>query len=247
MRFGLNVNNTLKGSEMVRRMTYLSIVVCSLAVLNAQDKPGVKDEASRWEETIRVFEEWDRKNSFASDAVLFVGSSSIRLWQTRECFEEFEVINRGFGGSQISDVNYFAKRIVLRYEPKVIVFYAGDNDVAAGKSAKRVFNDYMKFEKLVHKELGDTRIIFISIKPSRRRWSLWNVMNAANMMIKDFSMRDSRLFYFDGATPLLDSDGEPKVELFLDDKLHLNSKGYEVWTKLLRPIIKEALNREKKR
>lgn len=247
MRFGLNVNNTLKGSEMVRRMTYLSIVVCSLAVLNAQDKPGVKDEASRWEETIRVFEEWDRKNSFASDAVLFVGSSSIRLWQTRECFEEFEVINRGFGGSQISDVNYFAKRIVLRYEPKVIVFYAGDNDVAAGKSAKRVFDDYMKFEKLVHKELPDTRIIFISIKPSRRRWSLWNVMNAANMMIKDFSMRDSRLFYFDGATPLLDSDGEPKVELFLDDKLHLNSKGYEVWTKLLRPIIKEALNREKKR
>jgi hypothetical protein len=247
MRFGLNVNNTLKGSEMVRRMTYLSIVVCSLAVLNAQDKPGVKDEASRWEETIRVFEEWDRKNSFASDAVLFVGSSSIRLWQTRECFEEFEVINRGFGGSQISDVNYFAKRIVLRYEPKVIVFYAGDNDVAAGKSAKRVFDDYMKFEKLVHKELPDTRIIFISIKPSRRRWSLWDVMKAANMMIKDFSMRDSRLFYFDGATPLLDSDGEPKVELFLDDKLHLNSKGYEVWTKLLRPIIKEALNREKKR
>ncbi len=232
---------------MVRRMTYLLIVVCSLAVLNAQDKPGVKDEASRWEETIRVFEEWDRKNSFASDAVLFVGSSSIRLWQTRECFEEFEVINRGFGGSQISDVNYFAKRIVLRYEPKVIVFYAGDNDVAAGKSAKRVFDDYMKFEKLVHKELPDTRIIFISIKPSRRRWSLWNVMKAANMMIKDLSMRDSRLFYFDGATPLLDSDGEPKVELFLDDKLHLNSKGYEVWTKLLRPIIKEALNREKKR
>jgi len=232
---------------MVRRVICLLIVICSLAVLNAQDRPGVKDEASRWEKTIRVFEEWDRKNSFASDAVLFVGSSSIRLWQTRECFEEFEVINRGFGGSQISDVNYFAKRIVLRYEPKVIVFYAGDNDVAAGKSAKRVFDDYMKFEKLVHKELGDTRIIFVSIKPSRRRWSLWYVMNGANMMIKDFSMRDSRLFYFDGATPLLDSDGEPKVELFLDDKLHLNSKGYEVWTKLLKPIIKEALNREKKR
>ena len=232
---------------MVRRIIYLLIVACSLAALNAQDKPGVKGEASRWEETIRVFEEWDRKNSFASDAVLFVGSSSIRLWHTRECFEEFEVINRGFGGSQTSDVNYFAKRIVLRYEPKVIIFYAGDNDVASGKSAKRVFDDYVKFEKLVHKELPETRIIFISIKPSRRRWSLWNVMSAANTMIKDFSMSDSRLFYFDGATPLLDGDGEPKAELFLDDKLHLNSKGYEVWTKLLRPIIKEALNREKKR
>ncbi len=230
---------------MVRRVIYLWIVVCSLAVLNAQDNPGLKDEAGRWEETIRVFDEWDRKNSFASDAVLFVGSSSIVLWHTREYFKEFEVINRGFGGSHISDVNYFEKRIVLRYEPKVIVFYAGDNDVAAGKSAKRVFNDYMKFEKLLHKELPDTRIIFISIKPSPRRWSLWNVMNAANMMIKDFSMSDSRLFYLDGATPLLHRDGGPKVEFFLDDKLHMNSKGYEVWTKLLKPIIKEALNREK--
>jgi lysophospholipase L1-like esterase len=232
---------------MLRREICILIVFCSLAAANAQAKGEVKDEASRWEETIRVFEEWDRKNSFARDAVLFVGSSSIRLWQTRECFGEFEVINRGFGGSEISDVNYFAKRIVLRYEPEVIVFYAGDNDVAGGKSAKRVFDDYKKFEKLVQKELPETRIIYISIKPSRSRWSLWYVMNAANTMIKDFSTKDRRLFYFDGATPLLDSDGEPKAELFLEDKLHLNSKGYEVWTKLLGPIIKEALNREKKR
>ena len=246
MGFGHYINNTKKGCEMVRREICLLIVLCSLAVLNAQDKAEVKDKAGRWEETIQVFEDWDRKNSFPTDAVLFVGSSSIRLWHTRECFEELEVINRGFGGSHISDVNYFAKRIVLPYEPKVIVFYAGDNDVAAGKSAQRVFDDYVKFEKLVHKELPETRIIFISIKPSRRRWSLWSVMNAANMMIKDFSMKDSRLFYFDGATPLLDSDGEPDAELFLDDNLHLNSKGYEVWTKLFKPVIEEALNREKK-
>jgi lysophospholipase L1-like esterase len=209
--------------------------------LNAQDKPEVKNEASRWEETIRVFENWDRKNSFPSNAVLFVGSSSIRLWQTRECFEEFDVINRGFGGSQISDINYFAERIVLRYKPKVIVFYAGDNDVAGGKSAKRVFEDYMKFVNTVHKELPETRIVFISIKPSGSRWSLWNVMKAANSMIKDFSIKDSRLFYFDGATPLLDSDSKPNAELFRNDNLHLNSKGYEVWTKQLKPTIRKAL------
>ena len=225
---------------MVRRKICLLIVLCSFVVLNAQDKPEVKNQASRWEETIRVFEDWDRKNSFPSNAVLFVGSSSIRLWQTRECFEEFDVINRGFGGSQISDTNYFAERIVLRYKPKVIVFYAGDNDVAGGKSAKHVFEDYMIFVNIVHKELPETRIIFISIKPSQRRWSLRNVMNAANMMIKDFSMKDNRLFYFDGATPLLNSEGIPNAELFMDDKLHLNIKGYEVWTKLLRPIIKRA-------
>lgn len=231
---------------MVRRKIWLLIVLCSLAVLNGKDKPAAKYPAERWEKTIRAFEVWDSKNTFAPNAILFVGSSSIRMWPTRDCFEEFAVINRGFGGSHISDVNYFAGRIVLRYEPKVIAFYAGDNDVAAGKTAKRVFDDYKKFVKLVHKKLPRTRIIFIAIKPSRSRWSLWPVMNEANMMIKDFTGKDNRLLYFDSATPLLDSDGKPNEKLFLDDNLHLNSKGYEVWTKLLRPVIKEALRPDKK-
>jgi lysophospholipase L1-like esterase len=226
---------------MIRRKIYLLILLCCLAVLNAQEKPAVKEDATRWEESIRVFEQWDSKNTFASNAVLFVGSSSIRLWPTRECFENFDVINRGFGGSHISDVNYYADRIVLFYKPKVIVFYAGDNDLASGKSAECVFDDYVKFVSLVSRKLPKTRIIFISIKPSGSRWSLWDVMNKANAMIKNFSMKDNRLFYFDGATPLLDSNGRPNQGLFLKDQLHLNSKGYEVWTKLLKPIIEKAL------
>ena len=213
---------------------------CSCLVLSAQDEPAAENPAEKWEETIRQFEQWDRKNTFPSDAVLFVGSSSIRMWPTRECFEGFAVINRGFGGSQISEVNYFAGRIVLCYKPKVIVFYAGDNDVAAGKNARRVFDDYQKFVKLVHAGLPGTRIIYVGIKPSRSRWALWPVMNEANMMIKDLSGMDGRLFYFDSATPLLSSDGKPNVEFFLKDQLHLNDKGYEVWTKLLRPIIEKA-------
>jgi len=231
---------------MVRREILLLIVLCGSVVSLAQDKPA-EDPAGRWEETIRQFEQWDRKNTFPSDAVLFVGSSSIRLWPTRECFGEFAVINRGFGGSQISEVNYFAERIVLCYEPKVIVFYAGDNDVAAGKDARRVFDDYKKFVKLVHVKLPGTRIIYVGIKPSRSRWSLWSVMNEANMMIKDFSGKDARLFYFDSATPLLSSDGKPNAEFFLKDQLHLNDKGYEVWTKQLRPIIEKAFKADKKR
>ncbi len=224
---------------MIRWKICLLVVLCCLVVSNAQEKSAVNDDSTRWEETIRVFEQWDSKNTYASNAVLFVGSSSIRLWPTRECFEDFNVINRGFGGSHISDVNYYADRIVLCYKPKVIVFYAGDNDVAAGKSAKCVLDDYVKFVSLVRKKLPETRIIFISIKPSGSRWSLWEVMNEANAMIKNFSMKDDSLFYFDGATPLLDSDGEPDQKLFLKDQLHLNSKGYEVWTKLLKPVIKK--------
>ena len=233
--------HSLKGYEMIRRAIWMLIVLCGVVIGFAQDKKEAKNPAARWEKIIQTFEDWDRKNSFPSDAVLFVGSSSIRMWPTRESFEGCAVINRGFGGSQISDVNFYAKRIVLRYEPKVIVFYAGDNDIAAGKSAKQVFDDYKKFSKLVHLRLAKTRIIFISIKPSGSRWSLWPVMNRANMMIKRFCETDRRLFYFDAATPLLDTQGKPNLDLFLSDKLHLNSKGYEIWTRLLRPAIREAL------
>ncbi len=226
---------------MIRRAIWLLIVPLCVVALNAQDKPQAKDPATRWEKTIQTFEDWDRKNTFPANPILFVGSSSIRMWPTRECFEDWAVINRGFGGSQVSDVNYYIKRIVLRYEPKVIVLYAGDNDIAAGENAGQVFDDYRQFTKRVHQKLPNTRIIFVGIKPSGSRWSLWPEMNKANTMIEEFSEKDRRLFYFDSATPLLDSEGRPNLDLFLKDRLHLNAKGYEIWTKHLRPIIKEAL------
>lgn len=220
------------------------ILLSNTTLLNAQNKQ--KDEArpNQWEKDISSFEEWDSKNTFASDAVLFVGSSSIRLWATRECFPEFAVINRGFGGSQISDVNYYAHRIVLPYKPKVIVFYAGDNDVAAGKNSKRVFDDFRKFVKLVHNHLPGTRIIFISIKPSPVRWSFWPIAKEANLMVKNLSDKDKRVTFADVGTVLLGRDSKPNTKLYVDDKLHLNSKGYEAWTKLLRPMIERELKAE---
>ena len=226
---------------MIRRRLWLLILLCCSCALNGQDRPPTEDPAAKWGKTIRQFEDWDRKNSFPSDAVLFVGSSSIKLWPTREDFREFPVINRGFGGSQISEVNYFASRIVLPYKPKVIAFYAGDNDVAAGKSAKRVFEDYQKFVRLVHEKLPKTKIIFIAIKPSGSRWSLWPVMAQTNKMIEDFCDKDARLCYFDSATPLLTADGKPDDTLFLKDRLHLNDKGYRAWTKALKPILTRAM------
>jgi hypothetical protein len=167
----------------------LIITLCSLSISNSQTEPAENNDLARWEKTIRAFEDWDKKNSFPKDAVLFVGSSSIRQWPTRECFGQFDVINRGFGGSQISDVVYFAERIILPYKPKVIVFYAGDNDIAGGKTAERVFDDYRKFTNFVHKRLPRIKITFIGIKPSGSRWSFWNVMKDANKMIEDFSQK----------------------------------------------------------
>ncbi|MHC4169002.1 MAG: GDSL-type esterase/lipase family protein [Planctomycetota bacterium] len=229
---------------MCRRLCLL-ILLCCAGALNGQAQTKRQDPAAKWGKTIREFEDWDRKNSFAQDAVLFVGSSSIKLWPTREDFGEFPVINRGFGGSQISEVNYFADRIVLPYKPKVIAFYAGDNDVAKGKSAERVFEDYQKFVRLVHKKLPKTKIIFVAIKPSGSRWSLWPVMARANKRIEDFSGKDARLYYFDSAGPLLGDDGEPDMKFFLKDELHLNAEGYRVWTRALKPIVRKAMATER--
>ena len=230
---------------MIRRRLCLAVLLCCSCALNGQDKTKAEDPEAKWGRTIREFEDWDRKNSFPSDAVLFVGSSSIKLWPTREDFSEFPVINRGFGGSQIFEVNYFADRIVLPYKPKVIALYAGDNDVASGKSAKRVFDDYQKFVRLVHAKLPKTKIIFIAIKPSGSRWSLWPVMAEANKKIEDFCGRDVRLCYFDSAGPLLGDDGKPDMKFFLKDALHLNAEGYRVWTRALKPIVKKAMAAER--
>lgn len=219
------------------------IVLCSVAALCAGSESQSEPQPSRWEKTIAGFEEWDSKNTFASDAVLFVGSSSIRLWATRNCFPEFSAINRGFGGSHISDANYFFHRIVLPYEPRVIVLYAGDNDIAAGKSPQRVFNDYKRFVALVRDSLPATRIVFVGIKPSESRWSFWPAMKEANVRIEEFSQTDNRLFFFDSGTPLLGADGEPHARFFRDDKLHLNDEGYKVWTRLLRPVIEKAMRK----
>ncbi len=201
---------------------------------------GAEVDPNRWEETIRGFERWDSQNAFPKDSVLFVGSSSIAGWKTRESFGDLPVINRGFGGSHMSELNYYAERIVLPYKPRVILVYEGDNDVASRKRAERVFDDYKKFVKLVHDRLPDTHIVFITIKASGKRWNLWPEMDKANNMIKEFSARDERLGFADCATVLL-KDGKPNKSLFQDDYLHLNDKGYSRWTAVVRPIIEKAM------
>ena len=225
---------------MSKKCCFLVLCFCA-AILGAEHEEVSDPDPKRWEKAIEQFEKWDSQNSFPCDAVLFVGSSSIRQWATHNYFPELSVINRGFGGSHISDVNFYAERIVLAYKPSVIVFYAGDNDIADGRSPQRVFEDYRKFTRVVHEKLPTTQIIFISIKPSLSRWSFWPLMNEANLLVRDFSAKDKRLYFADAASVLLGSTGKPNTELFMEDNLHLNDKGYEAWTCVLKPVIEQAL------
>ncbi|MBN2376402.1 MAG: hypothetical protein JXD22_08375 [Sedimentisphaerales bacterium] len=215
--------------------------------VSAEPNQEKKPPENRWEQTIREFEKWDAKNSWPKQSVLFVGSSSIRMWATREYFPDLPLLNRGFGGSHTSDVNLFVERIVLKYKPKLIVFYCGDNDISAGKSPERVFNDYQAFVSRVHTELPKTKIIYISIKPSGSRWNLWPKMKQANEMIQKYSEENTFLYYADCATCLLTDKGEPNDVLFLKDRLHLNEKGYAKWKTALTPLLAEALKKEKKK
>jgi lysophospholipase L1-like esterase len=212
--------------------------------LYAAGEPNVQPDPARFAQDIADFERWDSKNSYPADAVLFVGSSSIRMWPTKMSFPDMPVINRGFGGSHISDVNFYFRRIVLPYKPKVIVFYAGDNDVISGKSAQQVFEDFRCFVQMVRQELPKTRIIFIGIKPSNSRWHVWPVMQQANEMVRGLCEQDGHMVFVDAGSVLLNEDGKPNNAYFLEDKLHLNTQGYQKWTQVLRPVVEREYNRK---
>jgi lysophospholipase L1-like esterase len=214
-------------------------IACGLAISACLF--ATNPDAARFETEIRAFESWDAQNSYPVNAILFVGSSSIRMWQTAVSFPDLPVINRGFGGSCVSDVNHFADRIVLKYKPRTIVFYAGDNDIAAGKSPQQVFEEFRAFTKLVYDGLPETRIIWLPIKPSIDRWKLWPLMQEANASVKALAEWDEKLDYVDTATPMLTAGNKPRLDLFLDDGLHLNERGYVLWTAILKPTLDRAM------
>src|SRR6266404_3403952 len=193
---------------------------------------------NKWEPEIQQFENSDKKDPPPRGAVLFVGSSSIRMWKSlTEDLPGIKVINRGFGGSQIADSTFYVDRIVTPYRPTMIVFYAGDNDLFDGKTPQQVLEDYKAFVSRVRIKLPSTKIAFISIKPSPARASIVDQMRQANTLIRNYSSNDKRLLFIDVFTPMLGTDGNPRPELFGLDKLHMNRQGYDLWKSVLAPYL----------
>lgn len=229
---------------MTRRSIVLGLccVVLGVGRLSAQqpaEKPPAAEPhpSQRWENAIAKMEAADSKSPPTKEGILFVGSSSIRLWDLAKTFPYHKPINRGFGGSEIADSTYFAERIIFPHRPKLIFLYAGDNDIAKGKSAEIVHRDYLRFVDKVHKRLPETNIVFIAIKPSIKRWELVEEMRKANALIQAETKKDHRLGFADIDAPMIGADGTPKKELFLDDGLHLNAEGYKVWSRVLVPFF----------
>jgi lysophospholipase L1-like esterase len=212
--------------------------------------PAVQKQAP-FESEIAAFEAADKKSPPPYGGVLFVGSSSIRLWTTlQKDFPELTVINRGFGGSQIADSVRYAPRIILPYKPRMVVLYAGGNDVNGGKTPAQVLKDFDALVKEVHAALPDTRIVYISINPAVSRWSKEAQFVEANRLIEEYVRaedgKSAPLSYIDSHSKLLDAKRQARPEILREDGLHLNSRGYALWTAILRPPIL-ALAAEKDR
>jgi len=213
------------------------MLLSAMAVRGQTTRPGETRPA--FESDIEAFEAADRANPPPKDAVLFIGSSSIRMWKSlAEDFPGMTVINRGFGGSTIPDSIRYAGRIVVPYHPRRIVLYAGDNDIALGATPERIAADFRQFVERVRRDLPDVPIDFISIKPSLARWRLVEKMKQANALVQAYAKRATGIGYIDVFTPMLGEDGLPRRDLFLEDGLHLNKKGYQLWTGIVRERLK---------
>lgn len=195
--------------------------------------PALPLFAEKWEKDIVALEAKAKAADHPKGGLVFVGSSSIRMWDLQKSFPGKTAINQGFGGSELADSLKFADRLVMPFEPKAVFLYAGDNDIANGKSAEVVVVDFKKFAAKVHAALPKTEIVFLPVKPSLSRWNLWPEMSKANLAIKEFAGAHKHLDYLDTATPMLGEDGKPKGELFKDDGLHMSWEGYLIWNRVV--------------
>lgn len=203
----------------------------------ANSSPPQSSDSARFESEIVAFEQADSVVRRRPGGVVFIGSSSIRRWDSLgDDFPGTAVINRGFGGSRLRDATYYADRIVVPYQPRAVVLYAGDNDLAEGRTPQQVRDDFAAFVAKVRASLPQVRLAFVSIKPSPARQALQAKAREANDLVRAWAGRQQGVDYLDVSTPMLD-DGQPRAELFVDDRLHMNRSGYAIWAGVVGPWL----------
>ncbi len=216
----------------------MGLILCCSTIASAENPKADADRFARWEKEILALEKRQKDSPPPKDGIAFAGSSTIRLWDLKKSFPNLPVYNCGFGGSEIRDVTHFADRILLSNSPKIIVFYAGDNDVNSKRTPEQVRDDFQAFATAVHARLPKTKIILVSVKPSPSRWKLAEQQKTANKLVADYCKKDDRLVFVDVFKALLGEDGMPKTENYAKDKLHLSPGGYDVLNNAVRPLLK---------
>jgi lysophospholipase L1-like esterase len=226
----------------LRRMTTrFMLAVCAIAGVVWTAAPALRvahaAQSSSWESDMRKFDEADRRSPLPRNEILFIGSSSIARWNVNKSFPQLKTINHGFGGSIMADSAEYVERAVLPYTPRIVVLYAGDNDIAAGVTPQQVEAQFERFVTKVHGPLPQTKIVVISIKPSLLRWAVMDRMRVANSLIKSYCAAHGPCEYVDVDPLMLGPDGKPRPELFVEDGLHMTPEGYRIWTAALLPHL----------
>lgn len=236
-----NTGHTLNNSKLKQDSCIQSMAAwlyTQLKINKGKNEEGVL----RWGKEIKVFDSLNVVEKYSDNAIMFLGSSYIRLWKNiREDVKYKEIIHRGFGGCNLRDVAYYIKRIVYPHNPKALFIYVG-NDIVAGEKDKapdQVLELYKYIVKVVREKYPAMPITFLAISPSEKRWAAWDKIQKANAFIKDFCEAGSNLYYIESSNKFLGKDGKPITALYRDDKLHYNDKGYSVWGKSIRKQVKK--------
>jgi lysophospholipase L1-like esterase len=214
--------------------------------LNAADKADYPFDfdpnPDRFSDQVTAFQTTDKANPPPKGAIVCTGSSSMRRWHPRikDDLAGLTLLPRGFGGSHYSDVIHYVEELILKYEPRALLIYEGDNDANHGKSPQRVFHDFKYLAKLCRGQLPDLRFYVIGAKPSVARWAIAGKMQSANAMIEDYCRANEGFTYIDVWPALLDADGQPRPELFVEDMLHLNEAGYDLWASAIVPVVQRG-------
>ncbi len=189
---------------------------------------------------ISAFKIQDRLHPPPAHPVLFLGSSSFQKWtNVQDYFPGYPILNRGFGGSSLPDIIRYANEIIYPYKPKQVVIYCGDNDLAASDTvtSKTVLNRFISLFNAIRNHLPEVPLLFVSIKPSPSREKLLSKMMKANQMIKEFLQTKKHTAYADVFSKMLDAQGHPIKDIFTEDNLHMNAKGYAIWQKVIQPYL----------
>jgi gluconolactonase len=217
-------------------ITAHSSLYCIRVAAQAQTK--ARPAPQRFEKEIAAFEQYDRTNKPPTGGIVFVGSSSIRKWTSvAQDFPNCRVLSRGFGGSQLYDSVYYADRIVIPYKPKTIVLFAGSNDLNYGLTPEQVLEEFKAFVGKIRKSLPDAEIIYLSISTSPSRWTEFAKVQKANALIQGEIKNLQKVKFVDVVSSMLGPDGKPKADIYSPDRLHMNPKGYAIWTSILSPYL----------
>lgn len=227
-----------------RALIGLALMLGSGGLLHAAGQaPALKvnaDPAFPFSREIEAFARANEAGPAITDATLFLGSSSIRLWDISGSFPDIGAINRGFGGATTPDVLHYYKRLLPKAKPRSILVYVGENDLAAGASPAEVANNVLALLRQLRTDYPKAHIAYLSLKPSPMRWTLWPKMAAVNMTVAARA-RVSRFDYLDVGRVLLAPDGLPDASLFRPDGLHMNPRGYTLWTRLVDAYLDAAV------